>query len=301
MIFSRRGRAAGRHARDDRSRHDGPAEAPTPRPDGSAGPEAEPAPATQAPPTSPAPRARSADPTTGPYDVSQAPAGVRRLDLGSLQIPSVPGVELRMQASPDGVIQRVALVHGESALQVAAFAAPRSEGIWDEVREEIRASMFSEGVAVEEIEGEYGPELRARMRTPDGLKDLRVVGVDGPRWMVRADFHGPVAVDPSRGQPLVECLRGLVVDRGREARPVREPLPLRLAPELAAQLQRRRAAAAAAAQGDPAAQAGAGGAATGGPAAPGGAATPAPGAAGRAATAVNAARRKPSPRPRRKG
>ncbi|MEW2540693.1 DUF3710 domain-containing protein [Micromonospora chalcea] len=173
-------------------------------------------------------------PDRGPYDVSEAP-DAPRLDLGSLQIPAVPDVEVRVQADPQGVIQQVVLVHGQSALQLGVFAAPRSEGIWDEVREEIRQSLVADGATVQEADGERGPELRARVRTPDGPTDLRFVGIDGPRWMVRGVFQGLAATEAATAGPLTACLDGLVVDRGQEAKPVREPLPLRLPREVAEQ------------------------------------------------------------------
>ncbi|MEJ3743562.1 DUF3710 domain-containing protein [Actinomycetes bacterium KLBMP 9797] len=238
MRFSRRRDGAGRHARDDDETYDRDDAAPAPR-------------------------------TYGPYDVSVAPEGVQRLDLGSLQIPAIDGVEVRVQANPDGLVQQVILVHGDSALQLGVFAAPRSDDIWDEVRAEIRTSLFDDGVAAEEIVGEYGAELRARVRTPEGLTDLRFVGVDGPRWMVRGVYQGPAAVDPERAGPLIDCMHGLVVDRGHEAKPVREPLPLRLPRDVTDQA--RASQAAQEADGD-------------------GAAPPVNGAA---------PRRKPSPRPRR--
>ncbi len=169
----------------------------------------------------------------GPYDITEAPAGVVRVDLGSLQIPSIEGVEVRVQANAEGVIQQVVLAYEGSALQLGVFAAPRTEGIWDEVREEIRTSLFSDGVAVEEVRGTYGTELRARVRNTDGMMDLRFIGIDGPRWMLRAVYQGAAAADPSSAGPLGVCLRGLVVDRGREAMPVREALPLRLPREIA--------------------------------------------------------------------
>jgi hypothetical protein len=169
----------------------------------------------------------------GPYDVAEAPEGIAQLDLGALRVPAVEGVEVRVQADNDGKIQQIVLVFEESALQLGVFAAPRSEGIWDEVRGEIRKQLFNDGVAAEEVEGEYGTELRARVRTPEGLTDIRFVGVDGPRWLVRAVFQGPAAVDPGIAPPLNECLRNLVVDRGHEAMPVREPLPLTLPKEVA--------------------------------------------------------------------
>ncbi|MFF5052609.1 DUF3710 domain-containing protein [Micromonospora sp. NPDC000663] len=171
----------------------------------------------------------------GPYDISEVDDDVQRLDLGSLHIPAIAEVEVRVQADPQGVVQQVVLVHGDNALQLGVFAAPRSEGIWDEVREEIRQSLLRDGAAAQEVEGEYGPELHAQVRTPDGPTNLRFVGVDGPRWMVRGVFQGPVATDPAAAGPLAECLEGLVVDRGQEAKPVREPLPLRLPREIADQ------------------------------------------------------------------
>jgi hypothetical protein len=171
----------------------------------------------------------------GPYDVTEAPDGIAQLDLGALRVPAVDGVEVRVQADNDGRIQQVVLVNGDSALQLGVFAAPRSEGIWDEVRAEIRKQLFNDGVAVEEVDGAYGQELRARVRTPEGLTDIRFVGVNGPRWLVRAVYQGPAAADPTVAPALVECLERLVVDRGQEAMPVREPLPLRLPKEIADQ------------------------------------------------------------------
>jgi hypothetical protein len=342
-MFSRGSRTSGRHARDDRSRRgqsrpgrsladelDVTDELGT---DAAAGGSARSAGAGEG---AGGPAARE---PAGPYDASQAPAGVARIDLGSLKIPSVPGVEVRVQANPDGLVQQVFLVHRDSALQLGAFAAPRSESIWDEVREEIRKSLFADGVAAEEVPGDYGTELRARVRTPQGLKDLRFVGVSGPRWLLRAVYQGPAAVDPAQAGPLAECLRGVVVDRGTEAKPVKEPLPLRLSREMAAQLP-----AAAGARGGPAGPAAGqatngrvpagaapangagagrvptggvptsgfptsgvpgggfpgGGLPTGGPPATG--ATPTGGAPGATPTGDGAPpRRKPSPRPRRQG
>ncbi|OZV79250.1 hypothetical protein CA850_17745 [Micromonospora echinospora] len=216
MIFSRKRAGSGRHARDERAA------------ESRVGPDTD--------------ESTASAPARGPYDISEVSDDVQRLDLGSLHIPAVPGVEVRVQADPQGVVQQVVLVHGENALQLGVFAAPRSDGIWDEVRDEIRQSLFNDGAAAQEVSGEYGTELRARVRTPDGITDLRFIGVDGPRWMVRGVYQGVAAVDPAAAGPLAECLDGLVVDRGQEAKPVREPLPLRLPKEVAAQHQAQAAA-----------------------------------------------------------
>jgi hypothetical protein len=235
VIFSRGGGGGGRHAAEDprrsgrhsRDEHDGSGR------EEFENPVEQPVRPMRRERTTETPRRQPATAASaGPYDITDAPADQVRVDLGSLQIPSIEGVEVRVQAT-EGVIQQVVLVHGASALQLGVFAAPRSEGIWAEVREEIRKSLFEDGVAAQESIGEYGPELRARVRSADGLMDLRFIGIDGPRWMLRAVYQGAAAADPSAAGPLGVCLRGLVVDRGRDAMPVREALPLRLPREIA--------------------------------------------------------------------
>jgi hypothetical protein len=197
---------------------------------------------TDAPPSDALAHSLAADdeppaPEHGPYDQQHAPDGVQRLDLGSLLIPAIDGVEVRVQANPEGVVEQIVLVDGESALQLGVFAAPRSEGIWNEVRDEIALAMVADGVATHEVAGPHGIELVARVTTPEGPADLRFVGVDGPRWMVRALFQGRAAADRSSEGALGEVLTGLVVVRDGEARPVREALPLRLPKEMTDQAQ----------------------------------------------------------------
>jgi hypothetical protein len=164
----------------------------------------------------------------GPYDSSEVSEDSQAIDLGALRIPMVEGVELRVQADPEGRVQHVILVAGPSALQLAAFAAPKTEPIWDEARDMLRAQLRSDGFTSREVDGEYGTELRARVRTPDGMADIRFVGLDGPRWLVRGVFQGAAATDPQAEGPLRECLLRLVVHRGHEAMPVHDALPLRL-------------------------------------------------------------------------
>ncbi|MBN1171735.1 MAG: DUF3710 domain-containing protein [Micromonosporaceae bacterium] len=174
-------------------------------------------------------------PGVGPFDIEDAPSTEQFLDLGALRIPMVEGVEVRVQADPEGRVQQIALIAGDNGLQLAVLAAPRTEPIWDEIRAEIRAQLRSDGFASQETAGEYGPELRTRVRTPDGPTDLRFVGISGPRWLVRAIYQGPVALDLDRAPVLTTCLRGLVVDRGGEAMPSGDILPLRLPKEIAEQ------------------------------------------------------------------
>jgi hypothetical protein len=178
------------------------------------------------------------DAERGPYDIDDAPDdGLERLDLGSLKIPALPGVEVQIQANEQGEIAAVALIAGPSAVQVGAFAAPRTEGIWDEVRAELREGVESEGGTVTEKRGTYGPELVGRITAPEGPQQVRFVGIDRPRWFLRAVFHGEAAADPAAAPELLDCLGKIVVERGGEAMPVRDPLPLRLPPEAVEQQQ----------------------------------------------------------------
>jgi hypothetical protein len=176
-------------------------------------------------------------PEFGPYDAEATPVvDTDVLDLGALRIPAVPGVEIRLQAGPEGQVQKVQLAHGASRLELAAYAAPRGEGIWDDVRATIRSALHAGGAKPQEIDGDYGVEVRARVREGSGHTEVRHVGVDGPRWFVHAIYLGAAATDPERAGPLRDVLRGLVVHRGTEARPVSEALPLQLPPEATEQL-----------------------------------------------------------------
>jgi hypothetical protein len=168
----------------------------------------------------------------GPWDVADAPALENdRLDLGSLQVPVLPDTDVRLEVSPEGEVVAATLVHGESALQLNAFAAPRSEGIWAEVRGEISEALNSGGGQAQEAEGRLGTELRAAVPTEvpgQGvvLAPARFVGVDGPRWFLRGLLTGPAATDDAAAAPLLTALQQVAVVRGGEAMAVRDPLPL---------------------------------------------------------------------------
>lgn len=192
----------------------------------------------------PAERPATPVPEFGPYDVAVAPADdVPRLDLGTLQIPNVPGVGLQLEATPNGQVGKVMLEHEGSRLQLSVHAAPRTEGIWDEVRAELRTDLLGKGAKVVEVDGAYGTQLAARQpQAGGGYLEARYIGIDGPRWFVMAVLIGPAAADPDRATVFQAVLRDLVVDRGQEARPVKELVPLRLPPALSAQLAQAAAA-----------------------------------------------------------
>ena len=174
----------------------------------------------------------SADRPHGPYDLSEVEApGEGRIDLGGVLIPALPDLELRVEVADERIVAAT-VVLGQGALQIQPFAAPRSTGIWSEVRQEIAAGITQQGGTVDEAEGAFGPELRARVpvRTPDGKPGVQVarfVGVDGPRWFLRGVFTGD-AVEPSSADRLEDVFRQVVVVRGGDPMAPRDPIPLRL-------------------------------------------------------------------------
>jgi hypothetical protein len=171
----------------------------------------------------------------GPFDASEVDAAVDdRLDLGALRIRGVPGMELRLEVDETAqqVVAATAVI-GDSAVQLQAFAAPRSSGIWDGIRAEIAESIVAQGGTADEAQGEFGPELRTRMPSagPDGrtvFAPARFAGVDGPRWFLRAVFSGRAAIDTEAAAPLMHVVRNTVVVRGDAAMAPREMLLLTL-------------------------------------------------------------------------
>jgi hypothetical protein len=173
----------------------------------------------------------------GPYDLADIEdpgAGGSRVDLGGIWLPGRPGLEVRVEADQTtGEVVAVTAVLGDGALQLQPFAAPRSEGIWDEVRTEIRAGITAQGGTVDEVTGPLGPELRTRVpaRSADGsqtVQPARFVGVDGPRWFLRGVITGGPALDPDTDAELVALFRDVVVVRGTDPMAPRDLIPLRL-------------------------------------------------------------------------
>lgn len=180
--------------------------------------------------------------TTGPWDVEDAPEdGMNRLDLGALLIPVPDGCEVRVDVQPDHVVAAATVVHGHSAIQIHAFAAPRTAGLWDDVRKEIADSLRGSGGSSEDTTGPFGAELRARIPSEvpgQGIHQqaARFVGVDGPRWFLRGLLTGPAATDPNQARVLENAFRNVVVVRGGEAMAPRDLIPLKLPKEAAAAL-----------------------------------------------------------------
>lgn len=188
-------------------------------------------------------RERDTELTTGPYDEADAPEDeLERLDLGALRIPVIGGVEVRVDVGPDQQVVAATLSYSGSEAQIGVFAAPRTAGIWKEIRREIRSSITGQGGSAQEVEGRFGTELTGRIPVQGGTQAVRFVGVDGPRWFLRGLFTGAAATDPAKASVLEDAVRSIVVVRGVGPLPVRDPLPLTLPKEIAEQAEQTRGA-----------------------------------------------------------
>lgn len=177
---------------------------------------------------------------TGPFDSGDVdPADLEaadRINLGSLVLVGIEGMELQLQVDEQtNEVQAVLMVVGDSALELRAFAAPKTSGIWTEVCREIAAEATRMGGTATEVDGSFGTELRVvvPVQGPDGQmfsQTSRVIGVDGPRWLLRGTLLGRAAIEPDAASRLEDSFRRVVVVRGSEPMAPREPLALTLPP-----------------------------------------------------------------------
>lgn len=175
---------------------------------------------------------------SGPYDIDEVgeeSAVASRLDLGSVLVPIPAGGQIQVEMAPNGAPQNVHLVTRHGRITVSAYAAPKSPGQWREVAAELAETMRNDNAGVSVESGPWGRELHGR--TPNA--DLRFIGVDGFRWMVRCVVAAP-AGNADADSELVAIARSVVADtvvrRGTDPHPVRTPLPVVLPEALVRQL-----------------------------------------------------------------
>jgi Protein of unknown function (DUF3710) len=195
--------------------------------------------------------------SSGPYDITEVESiesteESPRIDLGSLILTAVPGSELRLQVAEEtGEIVSAMLVIEtiveppasanekpqafSSALELGGYAAPRSGGLWAELREEISRSATEAGGTASLGEGPFGVELRRLIpvTTPEGdegYQPSRMWVAEGPRWLLRGIVYGQAAIEDDADSPVVadvlDAFRQVIVRRGDEAMAPGDLLPL---------------------------------------------------------------------------
>lgn len=165
----------------------------------------------------------------GPWDVNDdnVPDYSDYLDLGSFYLPFLQGISLRLKKHREtNHIMGVIATYGSSSVSIEAFAAPKSSGIWDDIRKELIESNDK----ITEIDGAFGKELLLPVSVEGKTVQTRFVGVDGSRWMLRGIFSGQAAEQSMKNSDETLALNGwfsnIVVNRGDEPMAPRDLIPM---------------------------------------------------------------------------
>jgi hypothetical protein len=172
----------------------------------------------------------------GPFDIEDfddpAVAELARLDLGSVLMPMPEGSQLQVELTEGGIPSAVWVITPNGRFTIAAYAAPKTTGLWREVAGELADSLRKDSAKVVIRDGPWGREVIGA-----GAGAVHFIGVDGYRWMIRCVVNGPHETIDALVAEAREALADTVVRRGDTPLPVRTPLPVQLPEPMAAQLQ----------------------------------------------------------------
>jgi len=177
-----------------------------------------------------APENRASD---GPLDESEANAVRPYVDLGGVKILPRPDLHLRLEVEEASKrVVAVGLDYSGSTLQIQPFAAPRSSGLWHEIRQQIIDQVNTQGGTTKVSDGTFGPEIFAEIPVaggkPNEKRIARFVGVDGPRWFLRGVIAGEALTNPDAASKIEDLFRSIVVIRGNTPMPPRDLIPLHM-------------------------------------------------------------------------
>jgi hypothetical protein len=178
----------------------------------------------------------SGDDLEGPFDIDDFDdhdvATVGRLDLGSVLIPIPDAGQVQVEINEMGAPSAVWVVTPNGRFTIAAYAAPKSAGLWREVAGELADALRKDSAEVSIESGPWGREVVGRAA---GV--VRFIGIDGYRWMIRCVVNGAGDNIAALTGEARKALADTVVRRGETPLPVRSPLQVQLPEPMAAQLR----------------------------------------------------------------
>ena len=170
--------------------------------------------------------------SAGPFDSEEVVEVRPYVDFGAMRVAPRQDVALRLEVEESTKrIIAVSVDHAGSSLQLQAFAAPKSDGLWHEIRGQMIESITSQGGRAEQRVGTLGPELLVQIEPKQGQaghRHVRFVGVDGPRWFLKGAITGAALTDASAAAAIEEILRSVIIHRGDTPIPPRDLLPLKV-------------------------------------------------------------------------
>ncbi|MDA4109770.1 DUF3710 domain-containing protein [Mycolicibacterium holsaticum] len=186
--------------------------------------------------------ADTGDELEGPFDIDDfddpSVATVGRLDLGSVLIPLPEAGQVQVEVSQQGVPSAVWVVTPNGRFTIAAYAAPKSTGLWREIASELADSLRKDVPSVSIQDGPWGREVvGVAAGDPAQAGVVRFIGVDGYRWMIRCVVNGTQQSVDALAEEARNALADTVVRRGDTPMPVRTPLTVELPEPMAEQLR----------------------------------------------------------------
>jgi hypothetical protein len=151
--------------------------------------------------------------TLGPFDSEQLDDVRPYIDFGSIRVEPMSDLSISVDVE-DGTSRVVAVTldYSNSKLQLMAFAAPKTEGIWSDIRSAVAQNILA-------------PLVDDQGRAA-GHRLARFVGFDGPRWCLRGTIGGAAMTDPKAAADINDLFRSVIVHRGDTPLPPGEALPL---------------------------------------------------------------------------
>lgn len=180
-------------------------------------------------------------PQEGPFDESDGTItglldpdgeGLGILDFGAYAFVPPVNTQLQIESSEEQNLV-VHVLSGQSNITIDAYAAPKTGGQWRFVASELADGLRNQGAKVSIQDGPWGREVIGSAAE----SVIRFIGVDGPRWMLRA----VIVSSPAEAEQSAEIARTMlshtVVRRGTNPMPARTPIPLVLPMEILEQIQ----------------------------------------------------------------
>ena len=164
------------------------------------------------------------------FDFSDFSIGI--LDLGSLRIPLPKESQVQVEMGEQGP-RMLHIVTKVGRITPVAFAAPRKPGQWAESVEEIREGMSRDGLTVTTEPGPWGAEVVGK----NDNGQVRVIGADGPRWMLRMTLAAPAGMEADLAEMAREIAARTFVYRGEDPILAGNALPVIMPEQLVEQVK----------------------------------------------------------------
>lgn len=154
----------------------------------------------------------------GPWDITQAESLDNYVDFGPVLVPVITGLEISLLGTAGfdaPVVLRLILQTYEA--QIMVFAAGNSPGLAVTSLDELCEQIIGSGGVANQCNGRWGREAHCQVPMvgrPSKTEPLRVICIDGPRWMLRITLRGAAAQTGLAAGPFDNLIDGLIVRRG---------------------------------------------------------------------------------------